>query len=276
MRHPGPEVGRERRQRARQLAEVVDHPAAVDVAHVDVHVPVAVVDGGHLQADVGLDEPGDVGERVPEVGVRVHGAVRRHVGPGVLRSGRRPRARRARRARAAQHVGRAVVAARAAPCPSASARRRRTRRSARRSRSTTSRARGSGRGTPTPRATMPICTPWNSLSCRRVPSSRSIQPVRSPEPGAARSISSIAAKWERLGSDIPTAWTAAEGLVGPEGLERRHRRVHPERRVELPQGVRRDADAGPPRAVVGVARPARSPAGRRTRHAATARRARRR
>ena len=26
----------------------------------DVHVPVAVVDGGDLQADVGLDQPGDV------------------------------------------------------------------------------------------------------------------------------------------------------------------------------------------------------------------------
>ncbi len=39
-----------------------------------------------------------------------------------------------------------------------------------------------------------------------------------------------------------------------EGLEGSHRRVHPEHRVELEQGVRRDADVGPPVEVVGVAR----------------------
>ena len=34
----------------------------------------------------------------------------------------------------------------------------------------------------------------------RAPARRSIQPVRSPEPGAARSISAIASKWERVGA----------------------------------------------------------------------------
>jgi hypothetical protein len=37
---------------------------------------------------------------------------------------------------------------------------------------------------------------------------RSSQPLRTEVPAAARSISSIAAKWERVGFGWPTAWTA--------------------------------------------------------------------
>ena len=42
---------------------------------------------------------------------------------------------------------------------------------------------------------------------RSRPTIRLIQPVRSDEPGAARSIWSIASKCERVGSAWPTAWT---------------------------------------------------------------------
>jgi hypothetical protein len=41
------------------------------------------------------------------------------------------------------------------------------------------------------------------------PIMRLTQPRRSDEPGSASSISSMAAKWERFGRAIPTAWTAA-------------------------------------------------------------------
>ena len=46
---------------------------------------------------------------------------------------------------------------------------------------------------------LPIAQPWNAVPAPRSPSTRSIQPVRSDEPGAAFSISSIASKCERVG-----------------------------------------------------------------------------
>ena len=46
---------------------------------------------------------------------------------------------------------------------------------------------------------LPIAQAWNDVPDPRAPSMRSIQPVRSEEPGAAFSISSIASKCERVG-----------------------------------------------------------------------------
>ncbi len=42
-----------------------------------------------------------------------------------------------------------------------------------------------------------------------IPIIRLTQPRRALEPGSASSTSSIAEKWERLGTGRPTAWTAA-------------------------------------------------------------------
>ncbi len=53
----------------------------------------------------------------------------------------------------------------------------------------------------------PSCVAWNGSPSGRRPRTRSSHPVLSDEPGAARSISSIAEKCERLGSAMPTACT---------------------------------------------------------------------
>ena len=60
------EVGGECAERAGEIVEVVAHLAAVDVAEVGVHVPAAEVDGRHPQADLRLDQPGDVAQLVGE------------------------------------------------------------------------------------------------------------------------------------------------------------------------------------------------------------------
>ena len=52
------QVAEERRDRGRQVVGVAEHPAAGEVTEVDVHVPVALVDGDHLGADVAPDDPG--------------------------------------------------------------------------------------------------------------------------------------------------------------------------------------------------------------------------
>ena len=74
----------------------------------------------------------------------------------------------------------------------------------------------------------PIWVAWNAVPGSRRPSTRSIQPVRSELPGAARSISSIASKCERFGSSMPTACTTPNVSGVPERLQRRHRGMHPE------------------------------------------------
>ena len=53
----------------------------------------------------------------------------------------------------------------------------------------------------------PSCVAWNGEPVSRSPSTRSSHPVRTDVPGAARSISSIAEKWERFGWAMPTACT---------------------------------------------------------------------
>ena len=45
---------------------VAEHLAAAQVAEVDVHVPVALVDGDHLDADVAADDPCRRGQRLAE------------------------------------------------------------------------------------------------------------------------------------------------------------------------------------------------------------------
>ncbi len=68
---------------------------------------------------------------------------------------------------------------------------------------------------------LPTCIAWKTVPSLRRPITRSIHPVRSDVPGAARSISSIAEKCERFGSDIPTACTkpsnpeSYSGLIAP-------------------------------------------------------------
>ena len=56
---------------------------------------------------------------------------------------------------------------------------------------------------PVPRPTASLASPPPIR-----PTIRLIQPRRSELPGAASSISSMAAKWLRLGEGRPTAWTA--------------------------------------------------------------------
>jgi hypothetical protein len=69
----------------------------------------------------------------------------------------------------------------------------------------------SGDGPESARVTLvlPTDTPVHGLVGLVRPSMRSSQPVRMLVPAAARSISSIAAKCERLGFGWPTAVTAA-------------------------------------------------------------------
>jgi hypothetical protein len=55
----------------------------------------------------------------------------------------------------------------------------------------------------------PIDTPASGAVAPVAPSIRSSQPVRRAVPAAARSISSMAAKCERVGLGWPTDWTAA-------------------------------------------------------------------
>ena len=82
-----PEVGEERRDRAREVARVALHVAPLERAEVGVHVPVALVDGDHLGADAGADDPRDAGERLPERAAGVGG--RRRAGRGVARRAER-------------------------------------------------------------------------------------------------------------------------------------------------------------------------------------------
>ncbi len=59
---------------------------------------------------------------------------------------------------------------------------------------------------------MPSCTASKTAGLAWVPERPTIrltQPLRSEEPGAASSTSSIAEKWERFATGSPTAWTAA-------------------------------------------------------------------
>ena len=99
----------------------------------------------------------------------------------------------------------------------------------------------------------PTWVAWNAVPTSRRPSTRSSQPVRSGDPGAARSISSIAEKCERLGSAIPTAWIMPRSPESKNGFSERHRGMKaedPAERQELPLG---DLDVRPPGLVVGVA-----------------------
>ena len=54
----------------------------------------------------------------------------------------------------------------------------------------------------------PTTVAANGLGEPARPTIRSIQPVRRLDPGAAFSMSSMAAKWERVGLSWPTACTA--------------------------------------------------------------------
>ena len=65
---------------------------------------------------------------------------------------------------------------------------------------------------------LPICTAWNADPASRSPSVRSSHPVRSDDPGAARSISSIASKCERVWFAMPTAWTAPNVPASHHGI----------------------------------------------------------
>ena len=56
---------------------------------------------------------------------------------------------------------------------------------------------------------VPIATPAKGPGVVVAPTIRSSHPVRSDEPGAARSISSMSVKWERVGFGCPTACTRA-------------------------------------------------------------------
>ena len=58
--------------------------------------------------------------------------------------------------------------------------------------------------------------------------SRLSQPTRSLEPGSASSISSIAAKWERLATGSPVAWHRRDLAGLPQRHQGGHGRVQPE------------------------------------------------
>ena len=79
---------------------VGQHLPAVEVAEVDVHVPVTLVDGDHLGADVAADDPGRGGEGLAEVRPAVGRAVVGVAGAGVMSrvAWRVDRTRRAHRA----------------------------------------------------------------------------------------------------------------------------------------------------------------------------------
>ncbi len=65
---------------------------------------------------------------------------------------------------------------------------------------------------------LPICTAWNAVPASRSPRVRSSQPERTDDPGAARSISSIASKCDRVGFAMPTAWTAPNVPASHHGI----------------------------------------------------------
>ena len=201
------EVGEERRERGREVAGVVHHPAPLDGAEVGVHVPVALVDGEHLDADVAADHPGRVGQRAAEVAAGVRRAVRRRRTRRLTGSNPSTAVERRRASRGpAGWCRRPQRVERAAPCPvvplvvagdldlvdvarpTSPARARRATPARRRS--------------PTPKP----CSGERSPS---VPIRRFSQPTRVAEPGSASSTSSIAAKCERLGAGSPVACTAA-------------------------------------------------------------------
>ena len=198
------------------------HPAVSSVPMSDVHVPVAVVDRRHLQPDVGLDQPRDVAaarRRGRVVGVRrrrspgcsrppcnVRAVCRARPAPCTAGPGQRGRAR--------------PRADRAAPRPTGASRRRsrapsRSKRSTDVHRELGARALGTRGGT-CPTADLHALE--RRARCPRRPSTRSIQPVRSEVPGAARSISSIASKCERFGSAMPTACTTPNVPASQNGF----------------------------------------------------------
>jgi len=57
----------------------------------------------------------------------------------------------------------------------------------------------------------------NGVPVPETPAIRSIQPVRRSDPGAARSISSMASKCDMVGSCCPTAWTNASWPASHSG-----------------------------------------------------------
>ena len=65
----------------------------------------------------------------------------------------------------------------------------------------------------------------NGVPLPVAPAIRSIQPVRTDEPGAARSISSIASKCDMVGSSCPTACTSASWPELHNGMQWRERLV---------------------------------------------------
>ena len=255
---------------------MIDHPAAVDVAHPRVHVPVPVVDGRDLQPHVGLDQSRHVLQRDAEVRVGVHGAVLRRVA-GLLELASSSRSRRAPpSAGAASAFG-------APACTPRSAASQSSRCSSSHAASSPNAVHRSHRelGTRARGTAAPACCCRAGRPGTACPgpagraSGRSIR-VRIELPGAARSISSIASKCDRFGSasrprartpSVPASHSGIEAAPSP-GASRRSGRAGSAR---SPGSRRSDATSGSR-----GRRPGRWPAARRSRRAATARRARRR
>ena len=220
-----------------------------------MHVPVALVDGDHLGADVAADDPGRGGERLAEVRARR----RRSPLLSVASMAGWMSAVACRVARTAVPIGlwswSQSVCSERRRCRRVGVVRRR-----RRDRGVVQRADGHQRhrarrsrsgGTPFTRP-----TPWSGepVGASR-PAGSASRPGRS-SPGAASSTSSIAEKCERLAVVSPVAWIggqlARRSTCGSSGASFG---CSPKRPSVVPaeQLVLRDGDGGPGRVVAGVA-----------------------
>ena len=167
-------------------------------------VPVALVDGDHLHAGVGLDQAGDVGERPAEVGVGVAGA------------GGDPAADAVDLAEGALEGGEGAAAVRPAGGGQTAGAEPGVAEQPEVLERADARPRGQG-----PRRAGRACPTATACSGRPrpfAPTTRSSQPVRTLVPGAARSSSSIAEKWLRVPVGCPTATTAPSRPASQSGL----------------------------------------------------------